>query len=394
LIPSFYQTPVTPSAGVFFRDQAHALHDFGLRVGVLACPEKAPWQKPRGFGAWPSGIVWDDDDGVATVVGYRRRLWPGYTWTRLRAWVRFGLHVYQHYVQKRGSPDLVHAHSADPAGLLAAEIKARHTIAFVLSEHVSRLALGTGAPLRERVAAIGIEGADAGIVVSPRLGDMLAQRLPTPAGGWRWVPNCFNRRFLEAPLAGKAGRHDGRFRCVCVGNLVPIKGHEVLIRAFAAAFRADSTAQLRLGGGGPLQPSLRQLAEKLGVSGQVDILGALSRDQVLAEMSDCEAFVLPSHFETFGVVLIEALALGRPVIATRCGGPEYIVHAGNGMLVEPGDVDALAAALHEMRTNAHKYVPEELRRDVTERFGPDQVAKQLADVYRGITSGEFPRLSG
>jgi glycosyltransferase involved in cell wall biosynthesis len=155
--------------------------------------------------------------------------------------------------------------------------------------------------------------------------------------------------------------------------------------AFAAAFRADSTAQLRLGGGGPLEPNLRRLAEKLGVSGQVNFLGVLSRDQILAEMSDCEAFVLPSHFETFGVVLIEALALGRPVIATRCGGPEFIVHAGNGLLVEPGDVDRLAAALSEMRANTQRYVPEELRRDVTERFGPDQVAKRLADIYQEIT---------
>jgi glycosyltransferase involved in cell wall biosynthesis len=299
--------------------------------------------------------------------------------------VRFGLHVYEQYVQERGTPDLLHAHAADPAGLLAAEIKARHTVPFVLSEHISRLALGKGAPFRDRVATIGIAAADAGIAVSPRLGDMLAQRLPTPTGGWRWVPNCFNRRFLETPLAGRAGRHDSRFRCLSVGNLVPIKGHEVLIRAFAAAFRADSTAQLRLGGGGPLEPNLRRLAEKLGVSGQVNFLGVLSRDQILAEMSDCEAFVLPSHFETFGVVLIEALALGRPVIATRCGGPEFIVHAGNGLLVEPGDVDRLAAALSEMRANTQRYVPEELRRDVTERFGPDQVAKRLADIYQEIT---------
>ncbi len=384
LIPSFYSTPQNPVAGAFFRDQAHALHNHGLRVGVLSCPQKAPWQKPLRPGAWPAGVFWEDDDGVVTVRGYWRRFWPGYNRLRLRGWVRHGLGVFEQYLRREGRPDLVHVHAADPAGLLAVAIKARHGIPFVLTEHTSRLALGTGKRIRRRVAAASIRVASAGMAVSPALADMLAARLPLPSGGWRVVPNCVPQQYLDVPLQKAVAGNDSTFRLLTVGNLVPIKGHESLLRAFAAAFKDDPTADLRLAGKGPLEPDLRGLTEVLGIEGQVRFLGLLSRERVLAEMCACDVFVLPSLFETFGVVLIEALAVGRPVIVTKCGGPEYIVHGANGLIVEPGNVEDLSRSLRKMRDDFRRYVPEDLRRDVTERFGPELVVGKLVAIYEKV----------
>jgi glycosyltransferase involved in cell wall biosynthesis len=79
----------------------------------------------------------------------------------------------------------------------------------------------------------------------------------------------------------------------------------------------------------------------------VRFLGALAPEQVPQQHAASDAFVLASFEETFGVVLVEALMSGRPVVATRCGGPEDIVHEGNGWLVPPGDPAALAAAMDQ-----------------------------------------------
>ncbi len=384
LIPSFYSTPQNPVAGTFFRDQAHALYSRGLQVGVLTCPQKAPWQKPLRPGVWPVGVFWEDDDGVATVRGYWRRFWPGYNRLRLNRWVRHGLDVFEQYLRVKGRPDLLHVHAADPAGLLAVEIKARHGIPFVLTEHTSRLALGTSKPIRQRVAATSIRAASAGLAVSPALADLLTERLPLPPGGWRVVPNCVSQRYLDVSLPKAAVGAHTTFRVLTVGNLVPIKGHEVLLRAFAAAFGRDSSCSLHLGGRGPLEKHLRRLTRKLGIQAQVQFLGLLSREQVMAEMVNCDTFVLPSLFETFGVVLIEALAVGRPVIGTRCGGPESIVREGNGMLVSAGEVGELRTALSNMRNGITRYDPLALRRDITARFGPSEVAKQLAAIYEEV----------
>jgi glycosyltransferase involved in cell wall biosynthesis len=101
-------------------------------------------------------------------------------------------------------------------------------------------------------------------------------------------------------------------------------------------------------------------------------------------------FVLSSIYETFGVVVVEALAAGRPVIATRCGGPECIIGEEDGLLVLPGDVNALADAMIKMRANIRKYKPDGLRARCRARFGENAVIKQLKSVYSGVlTNGRL-----
>ena len=103
---------------------------------------------------------------------------------------------------------------------------------------------------------------------------------------------------------------------------------------------------------------------------QVHFLGHLSRELVRQEMLNADCFVLSSLVETFGVVLIEALACGLPVVATRCGGPQDMVHPGNGLLVEPDDASSLSLALEQIVARADEYRPEQLREDCLRRFGP------------------------
>ena len=383
LILSFYGTPRNPVAGAFFRDQAHALRDAGVRVGVVAVPEKAPWQAPHWPGRWPAGIVWEDDAGVATVRGYHVRVWPGYNWLRLKDWVRYGLRVFEAYVEREGRPDIVHAHGADPAGLLAAEIRQRYKTPMVLTEHSSRLALGAGGRTREVVASRAIAAADAGIAVSPHLAARLASYMPEPRGGWLSIPNCVARAFLEASRPAKPAEG---FRLLTVGNLVPIKGHDVLLRSFARAFGGESDVSLHIGGQGVADRDLRRLAARLELGGRVRFLGALTREEVLREMLGCNTFVLPSRFETFGVVLVEALATGTPVVATRTGGSESIVDDRMGILVEPDDVEGLAGALRWMRREWSRFDATALRDDARSRFGPDRGTQRILEVYRGVSA--------
>ena len=138
---------------------------------------------------------------------------------------------------------------------------------------------------------------------------------------------------------------------------------------------------LRVVGDGPERPRLQQLAVDLGIADRVRWLGQLPRSSMAGVYRDCDAFVLPSRAETFGVAFIEALACGKPLIATRCGGPEDIVRAGNGLLVPVDDVDALAAALKRMRHESTKYPPEQLRQDFRTRFSVSAVVNDIEKWY-------------
>jgi len=135
-----------------------------------------------------------------------------------------------------------------------------------------------------------------------------------------------------------------------VGRLAEVKQQAVLIQAFARVVAAFPAARLVLVGDGPLRAELEGIATALGVGNAVVFTGYQARpERYLAAM---DVFVLPSRAEAMPLVIPEAWSAGRPVVASRVGGvPELIEDGKTGLLVEPGDVDGLAARLRQLLTN-------------------------------------------
>ncbi len=139
-------------------------------------------------------------------------------------------------------------------------------------------------------------------------------------------------------------------RLLCVGRLIPIKGHIVLLRAFAAAKEQIPTLELEIAGRGPLEPALRALARELGVADSVRFLGYVAPIQGAIERS--AIVVVPSMGEGFGMVALEAMERARPVIAAEIGGLGELVRNGEtGLLVQAGEAEPLRAAIIELAGN-------------------------------------------
>jgi glycosyltransferase involved in cell wall biosynthesis len=137
---------------------------------------------------------------------------------------------------------------------------------------------------------------------------------------------------------------DSARRLLCVGRLIPIKGHIVLLRAFAEAKRELPDLQLDIAGRGPLEPALRALAKELGVDDAITFLGHVNPVQAAIERS--AVVVVPSMGEGFGMVALEAMERGRPVIAAEIGGLGELVRDGEtGVLVPAGEAEPLRDAI-------------------------------------------------
>ena len=137
------------------------------------------------------------------------------------------------------------------------------------------------------------------------------------------------------PYAGEAPRF------LCIGRLIPIKGHVVLLRAFRKRARRTARCELDIAGRGVLEHGLKDLSRELGLNGSVRFLGHVTPVQRGVEQSI--AVVVPSLGEGFGMVALEAMERARPVIAASIGGLEDLVRDGEtGLLVQPGDADSLA----------------------------------------------------
>jgi glycosyltransferase involved in cell wall biosynthesis len=145
-----------------------------------------------------------------------------------------------------------------------------------------------------------------------------------------------------APYAGEAPR------LLCVGRLIPIKGHDVLLRAVARARRVVRDLTLDIAGSGPLEAELRSQAAELGLDAAVRFLGQISS----VPYTESAVVVVPSLGEGFGMVALEAMERGRPVLASDVGGlPEIVADGETGLVVPAGDGDALAWAIAELAAN-------------------------------------------
>lgn len=380
-----FTPPEEPLAGVFQRDQARALRRAGVEVGVVA-----PLPRSLRLLAGPASArvhlaASGEEEGIHVYreVGWSRL--PGRV-PYAAAWQYRvnGRRMIRQYVHDVGVPDLVHAHGLLYAGWFAKELNAEYGLPVIVTEHSSVYLTGGPHAWHLPMARAAVDRASALLAVSPTL----CRALLKCFGGvrpWEWVPNLLDPIFERARVPGGAPERDAdQFAFLNVASMVSGKNHAMLLDAFAERFRGHRGIALRLVGDGPLRKTLERQTLKLGIAEQVTFLGQLSREGVLRQMLSCEAFVLPSDYETFSVVLAEALACGRPVVATRCGGPEDIVGTEEGILVPPGDTTAFGDAMWAMARSTREYDPEELRRRCLSRFGEAAVAGQLLQVYSRV----------
>jgi glycosyltransferase involved in cell wall biosynthesis len=374
VVPSWYPARPGDINGSFFREQALALHWHGCRVGVIYPQLRSlrQWQGPRGVGR-------EFDQGMPVLRSHGVNPFPLLHGAACRWWVRHGLALYRRYEAEFGRPDVVHAHAALYGGALARQLWLREGLPYVLTEHSSMYPRGRVSAAQARIARDAARDARRRFAVSAAFARFLQDYFGPAAGAWEVMPNIVDASFGERPLDDETTTPGYTF--LTVGGLNPNKGLDLLLGAFARAFAGDADVRLRIGGHGPERSRLERLAAQLGVADRVTFLGALTRQQVAEELARANALVHPSRYETFGVAIVEALAMGRPVVATRCGGPDDIVTERDGLLVPVNDEAALAAAMQDLRRHRDRYDATAIRRACLERFGEATVIARLREAY-------------
>lgn len=397
VLPSWYPSERQPMAGLFARDQAVAVATvrpaWQVVLGLWGHHDGALSLRSAGDSllalAWRAHArpAWREHPGPAGAL-LHETLTPRLSWTLALAQggaqrlLSASRHNLQRAEARFGPMHLMHAHVGFPAGWMASRLAAERGLRYVLTEHMSpfpfpALCDDGGVPvpaLREAFA-----GAAATVAVSATLAERIrACGLPCSDV----IANAVDEtRFAVAATDPSC------FVFFSLGALVPQKGMDLLLRAFAQLRSMPPLTrrlELHIGGDGPQLLSLQALAVSLGVHEQVRWLGALRPAQTPACFARCDAFVLASRHETFGVVLAEALMSGKPVLATRCGGPEAIVDAHNGWLVPGDDVPALAAAMHALAGAPDRFNAARLRDDAVARFGLRAVGEQVARLYERV----------
>ena len=392
-ISSIFPTPFAPYGGAFVVQSARALQRQGVDVRVV-CPvgltppsrfllrippaarEAFNWIRER----WlvPDQILLD-----AIPVHYLKWAWP----PKAIFWGFEGTVLYQETRRRLDRilsafrPDVIVAVWLNPDGVAACGLSQRYGIpSIVIAEgsDVNRL------PHRysgwERVCRELNTKASALVFVSRALQNAAAQI------GLRGRRSYIIHNGVDADLfrPGPNGTGSSTKVILSVGRLSSEKGHQVLLEAFARLrFRFGEDIRLVLVGDGLLRDNLIEQSQRLGIRPSVEFVGAVHQPELVRYYQECNVMCLPSFMEGLPCVVAEAMACGKPVVASAVGGvPEIIDDGQTGLLVPSGDVDALSKAL--LRALEREWDSQAIRQRVLDHFTWDCFGEALMTVIETV----------
>ena len=290
---------------------------------------------------------------------------------------RAGVKVARRLVSELGPFDLVHAHVVLPGGLMGAGIATTLNVPLVLQEHSGpfEMHLDTGEK-KERVRQV-LRAACVVAAVSDELARRMAPWCNDP-GRIQVIPNLLRTDLFPAtPIP----REHSVLRLVTVGSLHPVKALDTLISSVALVKGQGQAVSLRIVGDGDLGDDLARRAADLGLAYDVTFTGALSRRDTARAIGESHLYVCSSRHETFGLAPAEALSSGRPVVSTRCGGPEAFVDDSCGALVAIDDPRAMSEAILRTWNRLDQFDPVAMHERVDARFGPDVFRRRVRGLY-------------
>lgn len=366
-----YPTKKFKMNGIFEFDQAKAIANLGHKVifAVVDVRSIRHWRK------W--GIEKQYKDGVQI---YAMNIPLGRVPNTILTMIsNISLRIlYREIKKEQGKPDVIHAHFTR-TGYISSRLKRTVKIPLVITEHSSKINKNKIDKKLFNKAKEAYINSDAVIAVSPSLANKIEKEFGiSPI----YIPNIVDTKiFKYTPKKYAEG-----FNFVSTGNLIRSKRMDLTIEAFSRAFKNNKNVTLTIFGEGPERTRLQELITRYDLNSKVFLKGMCPRDDIAKQLSKSDCFVLASQSETFGVAYIEAMAMGVPVIATKCGGPETFVNNDNGLIVSVDNIDELSNAMKYMYENIHNFDREKISRETTDLFGPEKVAQRIVEVYYAITN--------
>lgn len=381
VIPSWYSSSRNKVHGSFFKEQFKALSNSGEKITV-AYNEIWPITM-LGKIHEKRGVSFNIEDDLRTYRYKDYNYFPKMPLMFKSFNKRMDI-LYQEIIKCEGKVDIIHAHSAFWGGIAAAYLSKKYNIPLVLTEHSSLKYAKYAKESYKKYIFDAYKNADCLIAVGSELKKEIQEYINSSIEVIHNMVDLslFNVNKSKVPDV----RKDKEFEFFSCAFLEEGKGMECLIKAFTKAFKGQNIS-LRIGGDGSLKLSLRKLIEDLNMDNQIKLLGALSREEVSQEMNKCDAFALASEHETFGVVYIEALACGKPVIGADNGGAEDIITEENGIIAKKKNVEDLAKALVRMKENYETYDKDKIREKTIFSYSEKVLVEKLKGVYKKVYEG-------
>jgi len=382
VIPSWYPYPAMPHAGSFFLEQAKALaKQPDCEVSILNWGQnefQMQLRKPMVSLLKLINFYKAQNRTQLLEPGLTELVIPHLSWTSRIAKANIAALVAK--INLTPLPDIIHAHVSFPAGYLAMQLSRRYGIPYLITEHSGPF------PFPEYISQGGVSplitepitNAAEIIAVSTSLASSIHEHIKVQA---MIIPNMVNTDFFVPKPGCKS---EDSLRLFCMSQMTVAKGAWDLLEAVRLLKNNGLDFCLYWAGDGILKKALQLKANEYALGKHLVFTGQLSRKQALLQYQLSDCLVMPSHIESFSIVLIEAMACGKPVVATDCGGPKDIVNTNNGWLIPPKDPNALCEAVLNMKDRLHDYQAEQIRNYCVANYSPSVVCQKIVSTYNKI----------
>ncbi len=311
---------------------------------------------------------------------------PTFTWTRkiakgnIEQIIKSNIQNLQAFQSDFGSVDIIHAHISYPAGYIAYRISHEMGIPYIISEHMGPFPFDSlknqnGKPIE--AIQIALRNANGIMVPSNFLAKQIADYTTQEI---QVIPN-----FIDFELYQGVEKRNDKFTITYLGRLVEAKGLKDLMEALEKLDFDNWHCEII--GEGSLRPWLENFINKRQLSNKVQLRGNITLTEKKVEiLAKSDVLILPSHYETFGIALIEAMACGKPVISTNCGGPQEIITKENGLLIGVGMSDKLTTAIIQIRNMHKEYDSKKVRIQAMEKYDIEVVGEKIMALYHSVLS--------
>lgn len=281
-------------------------------------------------------------------------------------------------IKIHGKPDIVHSHYLLMTSA-ASNVVPQYDIPWVCTEHWSQINSPNLSKKIIEKGKLAYAKVDKILGVSNQTVNSIREKFAKDATVMYNMVD--NRYFADDSNQGITDN----FAFISIGEMSDNrKGFDILLKAFHKYLNLGNDGILYIIGHGILQNQYEALAKELGISKYVKFLPEMSQEELASYIDRSKVLVMSSRIETFGVVLIEAMAKGKPVIATKCGGPEDFITEEMGLLVPPEDADLLAEAMIRIKNEYDSYDQKRIKDLCYNNYSQESIAGRILDIYDSV----------
>ena len=386
VITSWYKTDEDPlSAAPFIEDQARTLLEAGHKVGVLHLNWSGSFlarvrSRPK--------LSYVEDKKLPTYHLNLDNVVPASNKINFIYFCKRARTTFNSYCKSFGKPDILHAHCVFIGGVVSNHLSKKFDIPFVVTEHSSELIIRPPEGYLYNQVREVIANARKWVTVSHFLGKEFQSNYRLTNDSLQVIPNVVHEQFFKKSKLPEATP----FTWICIGLLAEVKNHTMLLNAFHLLHKKRPECKLVIVGDGALREKLVSLSRELKIGEKVHFTGFKNRSEVKALLDNSHALVSSSKLETFGVAIAEALAGGRPVVATDSGGPSEFITKNEGINVKKHTAEQLSQAMEQLMINYHTYDTNNISNTCKHLFTKEVILPQLMEMYQGALNNGLKKI--